>query len=60
MDAPSQEELNCLKAAGRTDEADSVMHWQSAYGLIIIPARPAAASPSWITTAVSALRRSLV
>lgn len=39
MDAPSQEELELLESAGRTPEADLVMHWQSAFGLIIIETR---------------------
>lgn len=39
MDAPSQEELNSLQTAGRTPQGDSVVHWQSAFGLIIIEVR---------------------
>ena len=39
MDAPSQEQLNSLQAAGRTTQADLVVHWQSAFGLIIIETR---------------------
>jgi hypothetical protein len=39
MDAPSQEELTSLRAARRISGADSVVHWQSAFGLIIIETR---------------------
>jgi hypothetical protein len=39
MDAPSPEELNSLQSAGGTPEADSVVHWRSAFGLIIIETR---------------------
>ena len=39
MDAPSQEELDSLRAAGLSPEAELVVHWQSAFGLIIIEAR---------------------
>jgi hypothetical protein len=37
MDAPSQEELSSLRAAAaRTPAADPVVHWHSAFGLIVI------------------------
>lgn len=40
MDAPSQVELDSLQAAGRAPaQADSVVHWQSAFGLITIETR---------------------
>lgn len=39
MDAPSQEELDSLRAAGLTREAELLVHWRSAFGLIIIETR---------------------
>ena len=40
MDAPSPEELNSLRrAAGQTGGADTAVHWQSAFGLILIETR---------------------
>lgn len=39
MDAPSQEELVSLQSAGPSPQGDTLVHWQSAYGLIIIETR---------------------
>lgn len=39
MDAPSQQELHSLLAAGRPPQGDLVVHWRSAFGLIIIETR---------------------
>ena len=41
MDAPSQQELDALAVAQRQTyaEADLVVHWQSAFGFIIIETR---------------------
>ena len=39
MDAPSQDELNLLEAAGRLSGGDLVVHWQSTFGVIIIQTR---------------------
>lgn len=39
MDAPSQEELESIRAAGQSSPSDSVVHWQSAFGLVIIEVR---------------------
>ena len=39
MDAPSQEVMESLQSASRAPQADVVVHWQSAFGLIIIETR---------------------
>jgi hypothetical protein len=39
MDAPSQEELDVLRAAAHASGADSVVHWHSAFGLTMIETR---------------------
>lgn len=39
MDAPSQQVLSSLEAAGRSAKADVLVHWRSAFGLIIIETR---------------------
>jgi len=40
MDAPSQAELDSLRAASeRMGVADSVVHWHSAFGLVVIEVR---------------------
>lgn len=39
MDAPSQAELDSIQAVAQRSGADQVIHWQSAFGLIVIEVR---------------------